>query len=149
MKIDSGEAILLLDGNEIDSDYSSGLYLNNNSDRNVVLAKGGGSVGIGMSSPIARLHIGESAGRTERDWMDNGVAVGKDSDAGYFGLKDEGANRQDTVIAWGDDSSDSLRFIFSPSNTDPAQCTSGHPFPCRCRRWAADTRHGRRPGLFQ
>jgi hypothetical protein len=55
LKITSGEN-MLLDGNEIDA-LDSGLYLNNNTNRDVVLATGGGSVGIGTASPTARLDV--------------------------------------------------------------------------------------------
>jgi|GEM_PF-6792524 len=47
---------MLLDGNEIDG-LNAGLFLNNNSDENVVLATGGGNVGIGTASPNHALVI--------------------------------------------------------------------------------------------
>ena len=47
---------MLLDGNEIDA-LVTGLYLNHNSDKKVILATGGGNVGIGTSSPEAKLDI--------------------------------------------------------------------------------------------
>jgi hypothetical protein len=78
-----------------------------------------GNVGIGTTDPRAKLHIGGVVGNTLRSWMDNGVIVGKSSDGGYFGVKDEGADRQDTVIAWGDNASDALRFIHT-RNGGPA-----------------------------
>lgn len=44
-----------------------------------------------------------------------------DSDSLFVGLKDEGSNRKDAVIAWGDDPQDSLRFLFTESgNPVPA-----------------------------
>jgi len=84
---------------------------------NIYLAPNGGKVGIGYNSPGGKLHIGGSLSGGYRSWMDNGMLVGKsgDSDGGYFGLKDEGLNRQDTVIAWGDDAADILRFIHTAS----------------------------------
>lgn len=57
VKITSGSQHMLLDGNEIDSDSSAGLYLNNNSAHNVILATGGGRVGVGTSNPVADFHV--------------------------------------------------------------------------------------------
>ncbi len=84
---------------------------------NIYLNPNGGKVGIGYNSPLGKLHIGGSMSGAYRSWMDNGLLIGKsgDSDGGYFGLKDEGLNRQDTVIAWGDDATDVLRFIHTLS----------------------------------
>ncbi len=56
VKIISGTQIMFLDGNEIDA-LTSGLFLNHNSDKKVILATGGGYVGIGISNPLAKLHI--------------------------------------------------------------------------------------------
>ena len=64
----------------------------------------------------ARLHVnvGEQGGA--RGWMDRGLRVGgAGSDGAYFGLKIEAANRADTVVAWGDDADESLRFIYTLS----------------------------------
>jgi hypothetical protein len=47
VKIQSGPATLLLDGDEIDG--NSGLFLNSNVNKNVVIASGGGNVGIGQT----------------------------------------------------------------------------------------------------
>ncbi len=46
---------MLFDGNEIDA-LASGLYLNNNTNQNVVIGNGGGSLGIG-GVPTQRLHL--------------------------------------------------------------------------------------------
>ncbi len=77
-----------------------------------------GSVGIGTTNPLATLDVfGDIAiNRTQlgaggRPWMVDGIRVGNSSDNAYFGLKNEGANNADAVIAWGDDSGDHLRFI--------------------------------------
>jgi len=48
LKIISGTQNLLLDGNEIDSDIA--LYLNNNVGNDVIIANGGGDVGIGTTT---------------------------------------------------------------------------------------------------
>jgi hypothetical protein len=50
-----------------------------------------------------------------REWMTRGIKVFWNSDNLYLGLKDEGENRKDAVIAWGDDAEDNLRFIFAGS----------------------------------
>lgn len=47
---------LLLDGNEIDA-QAGGLFLNNNTNQNVILASGGGNVGIDTNPPTAKLHV--------------------------------------------------------------------------------------------
>jgi len=60
------------------------------------------------------LKIGEDAGGT-RDWMTRGISILWDSDNLFIGLKDEGLNRKDAVIAWGDNPQDDLRFIHVPS----------------------------------
>jgi hypothetical protein len=73
-------------------------------------------VGIGTNNPRAELQIGPDPGNAVRTWMSNGVLIGADSDAMYVGLKDEGANRDDPVIAWGDDTAESLRFIFAQAD---------------------------------
>ena len=79
----------------------------------------GSKVGIGTTSPGSKLHIGGWIGGGLRTWMDNGVIVGDDSDGGYFGVKDEGPDRKDTVISWGDNIQDNLRFIFTESPGAP------------------------------
>lgn len=57
LRISSPWQTMLLDGNEIDSDYAGGLFLNNNNPHNVILANGGGNVGIGVSNPNYSLHL--------------------------------------------------------------------------------------------
>jgi len=57
VRVESESQVMLIDGNEIDTESSLGLYLNNNTPHPVILAKGGGNVGIGTSFPNARLHI--------------------------------------------------------------------------------------------
>jgi hypothetical protein len=41
------------------------------------------------------------------------------TDSLFVGLKNEGYNRKDAVIAWGDDSDDVLRFMFTPASNPP------------------------------
>jgi hypothetical protein len=52
----NGTQNLLMDGNEIDATHD-GLFLNNNTDQQVVLANGGGNVGIGTAHPTAKLDV--------------------------------------------------------------------------------------------
>ena len=56
LKIASGDQSMLFDGNEIDA-INSALYLNNNRLGHVIIANGGGRVGIGTSNPTADLHV--------------------------------------------------------------------------------------------
>ncbi|QLE58030.1 hypothetical protein [Nostoc sp. TCL26-01] len=46
-----------------------------------------------------------------REWMTKGMKISWDTDSLFIGLKDEGKNRKDAIIAWGDDPQDDLRFI--------------------------------------
>lgn len=55
MIIQTGTQQMLFDGNEIDG--LDGLYLNKNTDKNVLVARGGGNMGIGTHAPGAKLHI--------------------------------------------------------------------------------------------
>jgi hypothetical protein len=57
LRVQSGNQELLIDGNELDTNTTVGLYLNNNVPHNVILANGGGNVGIGTTSPATKLHV--------------------------------------------------------------------------------------------
>jgi hypothetical protein len=77
-----------------------------------------GNVGIGTTDPKSMLHIGDGLPTPPsggyRPWMVRGTLVSWDTDNVFFGLKDEGPNRKDAVIAWGDDPDlDVFRFIFT------------------------------------
>ncbi|MFO0053335.1 MAG: tail fiber domain-containing protein, partial [Dolichospermum sp.] len=61
------------------------------------------------------LKIGQDAPGGTRGWMTRGISILSDTDNLFIGLKDEGSNRKDAVIAWGDDPQDDLRFINVPS----------------------------------
>jgi hypothetical protein len=58
VRITSGGQHMLIDGNEIDA-YGFDMYLNNNSDGNVIFTRGGGQIGINETAPDAMLHIKE------------------------------------------------------------------------------------------
>jgi len=84
-----------------------------------------GNVGIGTNNPQSMLHIGDGlptpGSGGYRSWMVRGTQVSWDSDNVFFGLKDEGQNRKDAVIAWGDDpNSDVFRFIFTANGGPPS-----------------------------
>jgi len=63
MRIASGSQTMLIDGNEIDADSSVGLYLNNNVPHDVILANGGGLVGVGTTAPSFDLEVAGAAGK--------------------------------------------------------------------------------------
>lgn len=83
-----------------------------------------------VSRPLSLLHLGYNTGSTLlpgtldgwRPWMDVGMFVAQGTDNMYFGLKDEGNDRFDAIINWGDNQDvagpfpvgpDNLRFVFT------------------------------------
>src|SRR4028119_1981498 len=72
-----------------------------------------GNVGIGTNNPLSMLHIGDGPGGEYRPWMVRGTLVSENTDGVFFGLKNEGSDRKDAVIAWGDNLGDVFRFIFT------------------------------------
>jgi hypothetical protein len=52
----NGAQSMLLDGNEIDA-LADGLFLNHNSAENIVMATGGGSVGVGTANPASKFGV--------------------------------------------------------------------------------------------
>ena len=58
LRVGSGSQTLLIDGNEVDSLDAGGLFINNNAPGNVVVASGGGHVGVGNTAPGASLTVG-------------------------------------------------------------------------------------------
>ncbi len=82
------------------------------SKRDLLTIKNKGNVGIGTTNPQSMLHIGDGLGSGYRSWMVRGTQVSGETDNVFFGLKREGGDRQDAVIAWGDNTDDVFRFIF-------------------------------------
>jgi hypothetical protein len=74
-----------------------------------------GRVGIASTNPTTKLQIGNSPAGTYRSWMDYGIIIGNDTDGIFVGVKDEGPDQDDAVIAWGDNSQDDLRFLYNQS----------------------------------
>ena len=72
-----------------------------------------GNVGIGTNNPQSLLQVGDGLGGGNRPWMTTGLQVAWNSDNVFLGLKDEGADRKDSVLAWGDNTNDVFRFIFA------------------------------------
>ncbi len=54
---------------------------------------------------------------TSKDWMRGGILMSRHSDLFYIGLKDEGFNKQASVIGWGDNESDKLHLKYIDHNT--------------------------------
>ena len=83
-----------------------------------------------VTRPMSLLHIGYNTGgafgfTTDgwRPWMDIGMFGSNGTDNFYLGLKDEGNDRFDAVVSWGDNQPagpngpDHLRFIFTSTTT--------------------------------
>ena len=94
-----------------------------------------------VTRPLSLLHMGfntTGAGNNGwRNWMDIGMFLANSTDIMYMGLKDEGFNKQDAIINWGDNGPgnpasgpDNLRFIFTsnpqvPGNPTPSNTPDG------------------------
>lgn len=87
-----------------------------------------------VTRPMSLLHLGYNTGSilnqfsTDgwRNWMDVGTFIAQNSDNMYIGLKNEGNDRYDAVISWGDNPTpvlgigpDYLRIIFTSTQTPP------------------------------
>ncbi|MCC7332959.1 MAG: tail fiber domain-containing protein, partial [Flavobacteriales bacterium] len=103
---------------------------NNNITRVSISHKGNSPV----TEPRSLLHLGYNTGNGFplggivdgwRDWMDIGTFTNNGTDNIYVGLKEEGVDRFDAVINWGDNQvagttpngPDNLRFIFTSTTT--------------------------------
>ncbi|MGB3536363.1 MAG: tail fiber domain-containing protein [Microcoleaceae cyanobacterium] len=71
-----------------------------------------GNVGIGTTNPQSLLQIGDGLAGGNRPWMTRGIQVAWNTDNVFLGLKDQGNDRKDSVLAWGDNTNDAFRFIF-------------------------------------
>lgn len=90
-----------------------------------------GFVGVNTSAPRSMLHLNGPnntlfGGAGWRTWMRTGLLSLENSDNLYVGMKEEGINRSDAVICFGDDNggapSNNLRFMFggiSSNGNDP------------------------------
>lgn len=88
-----------------------------------------------VTRPLSLLHLGYNTAQNSlnplstdgwRPWMDIGTFTNDGTDNMYVGLKDEGNDRRDAVINWGDNQNggltgasgpDNLRFIFTSTTT--------------------------------
>jgi len=76
-----------------------------------------------IKRPTSLLQMGDDMDPSSgvRNWMYTGTMISRETDHLFIGLKNEGLNRNDAVIAWGDDDlvgspgigPDNLRFIFT------------------------------------
>jgi hypothetical protein len=103
-----------------------------NFDNQNILYSNNGNVGVGASIPAEKFYVtGGNLGVLHEGtygdlwskWMRTGTSspttyglyTSYGSDFLFFGLQDEGFNRKDAIIKWGDDNDDMLRFIFNNS----------------------------------
>lgn len=105
LSITSGPQEMLIDGNEIDA-VNTALYLNGNSGHSVLIAEGGGNVGIG-TSPASRLHIRQ---------LTNGFNGG-------IKIENSGNDRQFNLFV---DDSDNSRIESAGDGTGTLILNSGH-----------------------
>jgi hypothetical protein len=97
-------------GSGVDADRLDGL------DSGVFMRADRNTGSIGLISGNSFTVRDNEMGGSRRNWMVDGLRIGGGgSDGAYFGMKDEGDNNNDTVVAWGDDVGDDLRFIFTRS----------------------------------
>lgn len=80
-----------------------------------------GRVGIASTAPLTSLQIGNSPAGTYRTWMEYGLIIGEDTDGIFVGVKDEGPDQDDAIIAWGDNDQDDLRFLYNETGFTTSQ----------------------------
>lgn len=88
-----------------------------------------------ITAPRSLVHIGGPAAIPGgvRNWMNVGYLSTYGTDNMYVGLKEEGTDRQDAVISWGDNQlnatgnagPDNLRFIFTRGTSSPGTASAG------------------------
>lgn len=99
-----------------------------------------GNIGIGTLQPATPLHIVTKTGAEGAGYgnpmlfgqhiefgatglwgLKNGYGILHtwDGDSLFVGLKDEGPNRKDAIIAFGDDANDNLRILFAANGSNP------------------------------
>lgn len=83
--------------------------------RFVISGQGNVGIGTGKDTIKSLLQIGDGLAGGHRPWMVRGTQVAWDSDNVFLGLKDQGGDRKDSVLAWGDNADDAFRFIFVAS----------------------------------
>jgi hypothetical protein len=129
-------------------------YTNGNVERLRIKGVGGGGtqpgyIGVNRRFPLSMVHIDGAPASSNpnstfaagwRPWMRVGVFSQWDSDGIFVGLKDEGPNKKDAVIAWSDDPGSSngpdyLRFIFT-NNTGATVPQGGGPDGIEAGRWS-------------
>jgi len=135
--VNAGNSILGPDGNfplNIQTNGIQRMRLNGTS------GASSGYLGIAPSgyfannSPLSMIHLygpdnsGFSIGGGWRNWMQTGMFSNENSDYMYIGMKSEGVNRSDAIIAFGDDGApntiqNNLRFISTSPSSNPA---AGH-----------------------
>jgi hypothetical protein len=102
---------------EVNGNVKATSFLGDGSNLTGVVKKTGDTI-TGNLSVTNVLEIGDTpfGGNTggNRDWMQKGIKINWDSDSLFIGLKNEGENRKDSVIGWGDDNDvvDAFRFIY-------------------------------------
>lgn len=79
-----------------------------------------------ITAPTSLLNVGEPTFFGQQPWMRVGTSYGLDNDMAYFGMKREGTDRVDAIIAWGNDAAgvygpDVLRFHHTSTQSELAR----------------------------
>jgi hypothetical protein len=77
----------------------------------VVSGAGGVGIGTGNEAIKSLLQIGDGLAGGYRPWMLHGAQVVWGTQHLFLGLKAQGSDRKDSVLAWGDNPEDAFRFI--------------------------------------